>query len=140
MKDFNAAIRGGRVKSFPSSKTAQLNHHVNPTLQEYTYLDNNDYLRCKNDEWLKEQSKNKIKVVHTFQGYNIGKIYISSIVTCTRTFANKTKINEDIKSMCISNNFEFLKHNWKTAKYLWKDGVHLRESGKAYLARNLTKN
>ena len=97
-----------------------------------------DILRCKNDEELKELPKYKIKVAHTCQEYNIGKIYISSIVTCTRTFANKTKINEDIKSMCISNNFEFIEHNRKTAKDSWKDGVHLRESDKVYLAQNLT--
>ena len=138
MKDFNAAIRGGKVKPFLSSKTAQLNHNVKPTIQEYTYLGNNDYLRSKNNEGLKEQPKNKIKVAHTSQEYNIGKIYISPIVICTRTFANKTKINQDIKSMCISNNFEFIEHNRKTAKDLWKDGVHLRESVKVYLARNLT--
>ena len=28
-----------------------------------------------------------------FKGYNIGKIFISSKVTCTRTFANMSKIN-----------------------------------------------
>ena len=67
MKDFNAAIRGGRVKPFPSSKTAQLNHHVKPTSQEYTYLGNKDYLRCKNNEGLKEQPKSKIKVAHISQ-------------------------------------------------------------------------
>ena len=103
MKDFNVTISGGRVKPFSSLKTAQLNHHVKPTLQEYTYLGNNDYPRCKNDKGLKEQPNNKIKVAHISQEYNIGKIYISSIATCTNKtkFANKTKISEDIKSMCI---------------------------------------
>ena len=67
IKEFNAAITGGTVKTFPISKTAQLNHHVKPTLQEYTYLDNNDYLRCKNNKELKEYPKNKIKVAHTSQ-------------------------------------------------------------------------
>ena len=144
MKDFNVAIRGGRVKPFPSSKAAQLNSHVKTTLQDYTFdaatihLGINDIPRCKTVEELKKLPKNEIKVAHTCQEYNIGKIYISSIVTCTRTSENKTKINEDIKSMCISNNFEFIEHNQKTAKDLWKDGVHLRESGKVYLARNLT--
>ena len=136
MKDFNAAFRGGRVhlKLFPSSKVAQLNHHINPTLQEYTYdaatihLGINDIFRCKNDEELKELPKNKMEIAHTCQEYNIKKIYISSIATCTY---------EDIKSMCISNNFEFIEHNQITAKDLWKDSVHLTESGKVYLARNL---
>ena len=61
----NAAVRGGRVhlKPFPSSKAAQLNHHVKPTLQEYTYdaatihLGINDIFRCKSDEELKELPK-----------------------------------------------------------------------------------
>ena len=56
MKDFNVAIRGERVKPFPSSKAAQLNSHVKTTLQEYTYdaatihLGINDIPRCKTDE------------------------------------------------------------------------------------------
>ena len=67
MKDCNAAIRSGRVKPFPSSKAAQLNHHIKPTLQEHTYdaatihLDINDIIRCKIDEELKEPLKNKNK-------------------------------------------------------------------------------
>ena len=134
--DSNAAFRGGRVhlKPFPSLKAAQLNHHVKPTLQEYTFdaatihLAINYILCCKNDEELKELSKNKMEIAHACQKYNIGKMYISSIVTCT---------NEDIKSMCISSNFEFIEHNQITAKDLWKDGVNLTESGKVYLARNL---
>ena len=47
------------------------------------------------------------------------------------------EINEDIKNMCISNNVEFIEHNQITAKDLWKDDVHLTESGKVFLARNL---
>ena len=54
-----------------------------------------------------------MKGAHISQEYNIGKIYISPIVTCTRTFANKTKIDEDMKSMYISNNFELIEHNQK---------------------------
>ena len=79
-----------------------------------------------------------MKIAHTWQEHNIGKIYVSSIVNCTRTFANKAKINEDIKSMCILNNCEFIEHNQITAKDLRKDGVHLTESNKVYLARNLS--
>ena len=145
MKDFSEAIRAGRVylKPFPSLKAAQLNHHVKPTLQEYTYdaaiihLGITDILRGKNDEELKELSKNKMKIAHTCQVYNIGKICILFIVTCTSAFANKAKINEDIKIMYISNNFEFIEHNQIAARDLWRDGVHLTESGKVFLARNL---
>ena len=145
MKDFNAAVRGKKVhfKSFPSSKVVQLNHYVKPSLQEYTYdaaiiqVGINDIPGCKNDEELKELPNNIMKIAHTWQEYNIGKIFISSIVTCTRTLTNMAEINEDIKNMCISNNVEFIEHNQITAKDLWKDDVHLTESGKVFLARNL---
>ena len=134
--DGNAAFRGETVhlKPFPSSKAAQLNHHVKPTLQQYTYdaatihLGINYILRCKNNKELKELPKNKMKIAYACQEYNIGKIYISSIVTCP---------DEDLKSMCISSNFEFIEHNQITAKDSCKDGVHLTESSKIYLARNL---
>ena len=81
MKDFNAALRGGRVhlKYFPGSKAVQLNHHVKPTLQEYIYdaaiidVGINDIRRCKNDEELKVLPNNIMKTEHTCQEYNIGK-------------------------------------------------------------------
>ena len=60
-----------------------------------------------------------MKIAHACQKYNIGKIYISSIVTYT---------DEDLKSMCISRNSEFIEHNQITAKDSWKDGVHLTDS------------
>ena len=69
----------------------------------YIYIYIYDIFRCKNDEELKEPPNNITKITHTCQEYNIGKIFISSIVTCTRTFTSIAKINEDIKNMCISN-------------------------------------
>ena len=96
-----------------------------------------DILCCKNDKEWKELPNNVMKIVHTFQKYNIGKIFTSSLMTCPRTSANIAKINEGIKNMCISNNFESIEHNQTTAKDLWEDGVHLKESGKIFLGRNL---
>ena len=76
-------------------------------------------------------------IAHPCQKYNIGKIFFLSIVTCTRAFANIVRINEGIKNMCISSNFEFIQHNQITAKNLWKDRIHLTKSSKVLLARNL---
>ena len=81
MKDFNADVRSGRVtlKSCPGSKAVQLNHHVKPTLEEYTYdaaiihVGVNDIPRCKNKEELKELPNDIMKIAHTCQEYNIRK-------------------------------------------------------------------
>ena len=68
MKEFHTVFRGGRVYlklGKPSSKAAQLNHQVKPTLQKYTYdaatihLGINDIVHCKNEEELKELPKKK---------------------------------------------------------------------------------
>ena len=85
MKDFNAAVRGGTVhlKSFTGSKPVQLNHHVKPTLEDYTYsaaiihVCINDILHCKNDEELKKLPNNIMKIANACQEDNNGKIFIS---------------------------------------------------------------
>ena len=97
---------------------------MKPTLEEYTYgaaiihVGINDILRCKIDEELKELPNNIMKIAHACQEYNIRKIFYSSIVSCTRTFVNIAKINENIKSMCISNNFEFIEHIYGKMVYI----------------------
>ena len=114
-----------------------------PTLQDYTYdapkthVGISDIFNCKSNEELKDLPNNIMNTEHTCQKYNIGKIFVSSIATCTRTFTKTPKINEDMKNMCISNNPEFIEHNQITATDLWKDDIHLAESGKVFLARNL---
>ena len=39
--------------------------------------------------------------------------------------------------MSILDNVEFIEHNQITAKDLWKNGVHIKESGKVFIAKNL---
>ena len=75
-------------------------------------------LRCKKDDELKELPNNIMKIAHICQKYNTEKIFISSIMTCTKTFTNIAKTNEGIKNMCILNNFEHVKHNQTTVKNL----------------------
>ena len=48
--------------------------------------------------------------------------------------ANIAKINED---MSILDNIEFIEHNQINAKDLWKDSVHLKETGKVFIVKNL---
>lgn len=49
------------------------------------------------------------KIAHACQEYNIGKLFISSILPCTRTFANIAKINEVLKNVFFMY-FEFIEH------------------------------
>ena len=46
----------------------------------------------------------------TCQRYNIGKVYVSSILPSTRSFFNIGQINEIIKELCHKKNFVFIYH------------------------------
>ena len=72
----------------------------------------------------------------TCQRYNIGKVYVSSILPLTRTFFNIGQINETIKQLFHKNNFVFICHQNITSNDLCVDGIHLPNSGKAIVARD----
>ena len=42
-----------------------------------------------------------------------------------------------IKLIKLINLYEFIKDNQITAEDLWKDGIHLTETGQVFSARNL---
>ena len=66
----------------------------------------------------------------TCQSYNIGKVYVSSILPATRTSIDIGQINEVIKELCHKNNFVFIDHQNITSNDLWVDGIQLPNSGK----------
>ena len=72
----------------------------------------------------------------TCQRYNIGKVYVSSILPLMRTFFNIGQTNETIKELCHKNNFVFIYHQNITSNDLCVNGIHLPNSGKAILARD----
>ena len=99
IKEINRQIQIGRVhvKAFPGPKLTQLNHHVTPRLEEYSYdaaiiyVGINDILRSRDSDRLERLPRNIIKVENTCQKYNIGKKYISAILQ--QEFCN-SKVND----------------------------------------------
>ena len=99
IKEINRQIQVGRVhvKAFPGPKLTQLNHHVTPRLEEYSYdaaiiyVGINDILRSRDSDRLERLPRNIIKVENTCQKYNIGKKYISAILQ--QEFCN-SKVND----------------------------------------------
>ena len=79
------------------------------------------------------------KIGVTCQHYNIGKVYVCSILPSTRISLNIGQINETIKELCHKNNFVFIDHQNITSNDLWVDGIHLTNSGKAILARDFAE-
>ena len=88
----------GRIhlKAFPGVKVNQLNHYDVPTLEEFDYdctiihVRINDILRSKDMSELKDLAEKNMQIRTTCQHFNIGKVYVSSILPSTRTFFNGT--------------------------------------------------
>ena len=75
----------------------------------------------------------------TCRRYNIGKVYVSSILSSTTNSFNIGQIRISIKELCHKNNIIFIDHQNITGNDLWIDGNHLANSGKAILARDFAK-
>ena len=118
MKHLNSQLKEGRIhlRVLPCAKRNQLNHYVIPTLEEFDYdcaiihVGINDTLRSKDMSELKDLPKEIMQIGKTCQSYNIGKVYVSSILSSTRTSIDIGQINEVMKELCYKNNFAFIDH------------------------------
>ena len=108
MREFDNHLEEGitHLKTFPGSKSQQLNHHSIPVLQEHEYeraiihVGINDLIKNPNEN--KDATKIAKDVIHIalqFRNLNIGTVFISSIVY-------STKVNYQL--LCKVNNFFYV--------------------------------
>ena len=141
MKQFNSHIHGGKVylKAFPDAKVDQLNHHVKTTLEKYKYnaaiihVGINDILRSKGENEVNDIPRKVMNIVGNCGNYNIPKIFISSIIRCSRTTVK-------IRELCIQNNHEIISNMQSNEHDLWRDEIHLQESGKILISKNFVNS
>ena len=69
-------------------------------------------------------------IADTCWNYNTPKIFIYSIIRCSRTTADIDYINRKIRKLCINYNYEFISNMQINKWDLWRDGILLQESGK----------
>ena len=77
-----------------------------------------DILRSKDMSELKDLPKKIMQLGTTCQRFNIGKVYVRSILPSTRISFNIDQINEAIKELCQKNNFVFIDHQNLTSSDL----------------------
>ena len=71
-------------------------------------VDINDILSSKQYDKFDKLPGNIIKVANNCQKYKTGKIYISAILSSTRTNINIFDIHKKLRDLCIKCNFEFI--------------------------------
>ena len=69
--------------------------------------------------------------------HNIGTIFISGITRSTQiNFQLIRNLNSLLYNACIKYSFKFVDNSVVFKYDIWKDGIHLLESGKAIIANN----
>ena len=58
------------------------------------------------------------------------------MIRCSRTIVGIDYMNRKIRELCIQNNCEFINNVQINKHDLWRDGIHLQESGKILIAKN----
>ena len=107
MKQFNSHIHDVTVyvKAFPGAKADQLNHQAKTSLEEYKYdatiihAGKNDILRSKGENEVNDIPRIKVmNIADTCRNYNIAKIFLSSIIRCSRTTVDIDYVNEKLEN------------------------------------------
>ena len=146
MREFNNHLEEGiaHLKAFPGSKSQQLNHHSILILQEYEY--DGAIIHVGINDLIKNQNENKdatkimrdiIDIALQCRSHNIGTVFVSSIVYSTKVnYKLLCKVNNFLHEERVKNGFCFIDNSALTERDLWKDGVHIFESGKCLVANN----
>ena len=85
-----------------------------------------------------EIARDVIDIARQCRNHNIGTVFISSIVYSTKVnYELLYKVNIFLHEECVKNGFYFIDNAAVTERDIWKDGVHMVESGKCLVANNL---
>ena len=144
MREFNYFIKNGtaQMKCFPGATSKDLNYYVIPTLENNSYdqvlihVGINDLL---NSEKPDHQSllQNIMRVIQKCKDSGIAEIIISSLVVTEKISVRVIiEANESLRNFCRQNGFNYIDNRNIPPTKLYRDRLHLIESGKKILANN----
>ena len=145
MGKFNSSINGANVqlKSFPGCKAMQLDHHTVLILQEQYYdaagihVGINNLLNSSSKKSVDEICDDIIKIALRCRSHNIATIFISSIAYNTKVNLQLIhNLNGLLYNACMKCGFHFVDNGAVSKCNLWKNGIHLFETGKVIIANN----
>ena len=82
-------------------------------------------------------SNSILHIANQCRNYGVKEVSISS-VTCT-TLLNSdltNDVNNILRNKCRTSGYHFIDNNNITTEKLWKDGLHLTNSGKGFIINN----
>ena len=142
--ELNSFIKRGEVclKAFPRAKARQLNHHAILLLEDNTYdaaaihVGINDFL--SNVKSTNDICKDITDIGLRCRNNNTGMIFISSIAYSSKVNpVSIQQLNGLLFDECRRNGLKFVDNVAVSEIDLWTDGIHIIESGKRIITKNL---
>lgn len=142
----NKRIGGNsKFKYFPGASSKDLLHYIDSTLEEQSFnaavihVGTNDIIN--NPDAINNVAENIRSIARKCKKYGINKIFISGLITTTRYLERvRNEANNLVKSICDAEGYFYINNNNIPQSELFKDGLHLLDSGKNILAENFVVN
>ena len=150
IKGFQIArsLRQGKVfvKSFPGATCNDLKHYVVPTLEQecpdtvVIHIGTNN-IRPRSNNVVSTPEQIATEIIEI--GKNCKRVGVSNIIisaiTCRKNQIDNDKVrvvNEQVRNLCVEENFSYISNNSITQSHIWEDGIHLTDEGTNFLALN----
>ena len=146
---FIKTLRPGRVrfKHFPGGSSNDLLHYIDPTLEEQNFeaaishTGINDILYDSSSRQMNLLLRNIKEIEKKCKSCKVKYVFISGLTFNTRiSHSLLKKVNEMIESVCLENGYYYIENGNVHKNYLFKDGLHLQNSGKKVLSHNFIVN
>ena len=130
---------------FPGATSAQLLHYLDVNLDHTTdtvilHIGINDLLQDMANN-IKNFMKNIEQMVQKCCSFGVKRIFLSGITITTRISCQQLEeIHEQLVSLCEKINIIYIDNKNIFGIHIFKDGLHLLESGKQILAKNFIFN
>ena len=145
IRELNSFIKNGKTKmvSFPGATSKEILHYLDVHLANSSadavilHVGVNDLLEDNIQSKMENLGKNLRSMVEKCHTYGIKNVFISGLVYTTRIgLPVLEKTHEMIMHLCNKLGICYVDNRNIRREHLWKDGLHLVESGKVILANN----
>ena len=146
LREFNRNINNGnaKIKCFPGSTVKQLKHYSIPMLSEerpntvVLHVGINDLVSTRENKTPDDELA--IEIMNSgwcCVEYGVETVFISGLTFCSRAeWERIEQVNCMMEIEAQKNGFIFITNDAIKETHLWRDGIHLQESGKIILANN----
>ena len=151
LREFNQYVKSekARMHCFPGATSAQLLHYLDVNLDHTTdtvilHIGINDLLQDMannnnnlTDNSIKNLMKNIEQMVQKCRSFGVKRVFLSGItISCQQL----EEIHEQLVSLCQKINITYIDNRNIFGVHLFKDGLHLLESGQQILAKSFIFN